>query len=142
MLDAVVLASLLYDLPSFSNSEDLHEVFKTYHQIRSPIAKQVVDISGNFGSLLTRVGWGGDLARRVGLGIATSWMARGVLDKSYHNRIQASFLPHIPDRGIIPGRPHVVANRGVVEPDRTKDRAIYDHARVDEFFTGPISLPT
>ncbi|KAF9348276.1 hypothetical protein BGX34_002570 [Mortierella sp. NVP85] len=139
MLDAVVLASLLYDLPSFSNTNDLHEAFKTFHQIRSPVAKYVVDSSSQFGSLLTKEGWTGELARRIGLGIATSWIARPQVDKAYYNRIQASFLPHIPERGTVPGRPHVVASRGIVEKDRTKEEAYYDHARVDEFFAAPLS---
>ncbi|KAG0220085.1 hypothetical protein B0O80DRAFT_163634 [Mortierella sp. GBAus27b] len=139
ILDAVVLASLLYDLPSLSNHEDLHEAFKTYHQVRSPVAKYVVDSSSQFGSFLTKEGWTGDLIRRLGMGLAASWMAKPQVDKAYYNRIQASFLPRVPERGAIPGRPHVVATRGLVEQDIAEDQTIYDHEQVDEFFTGPSS---
>ncbi|KAG0364390.1 hypothetical protein BGZ54_007583 [Gamsiella multidivaricata] len=136
MLDAVVLASLLYDVPSFTNLDNIHEVFRTYYQLRAAGAKQAVDISSQFGSLLIRDGWSGELMRRMVFGLATTAWGRAALDKSHYNRIQASFLPPVADRGSAPARPHVAAKKGVVEEDQARAEYVSDHARVDEFFTG------
>ncbi|KAF9189458.1 hypothetical protein BGZ51_009569 [Haplosporangium sp. Z 767] len=135
MLDAVVLANLLYDTPScFSNPADLQQVFKNYYQIRAPIAKQVVDTSHMFGSLLVKDGWAGDLLRRLTFVMAASWMAKPNVDKMYWFRMQASFLPLVPERGTIPGKPQTQSRNGLVRSGEYERDS--DHVRVDEFVTG------
>ncbi|KAI1314739.1 hypothetical protein EDD11_001753 [Mortierella claussenii] len=145
MLDAVVLASLLYDMPltpsatsttsltssstsfsstpppslSFQNLEALQSVFRQYYQIRGPIAKQAVDMSSQFGSILVRTGWSGELSRKLVFGLHTTRLGRVNMDKVHYHRIQASFLPPAPDHGSAPAKPHVVSRNPVIITERT-----------------------
>ncbi|KAF9429684.1 hypothetical protein BGZ76_001142 [Entomortierella beljakovae] len=170
ILDAVVLASLLYDmpssrrnpsLPSFKNLDALQDVFNQYYSIRSSAAKHTVDMSGFFGSILIRNGWAGNIFRRVIFGLNSGWVGRNELDRIYYQRIQASFLPPVLNKGTSPCRPHVPSKRPIILHHQKSlewqrgggtgsgietlvgggsDDIMEDHETVDEFLTGPLSM--
>ncbi|KAF8947773.1 hypothetical protein BGZ46_005480 [Entomortierella lignicola] len=123
ILDAVVLASLLYDMPSsradpstpsFKSYNNLQKIFRKYYHARADFAKQAVNMSGFFTSILVKEGWTGHVIRKVVFKMNTGWIGRVQLDRVYYQRIQASFLPQVPDHGSAPCRPHVVSKRPVV----------------------------
>ncbi|KAF9104432.1 hypothetical protein BGX27_010101 [Mortierella sp. AM989] len=168
MLDAVVLASLLYDmpsspssspsLPSFKDFDALQQVFCQYYQTRSNAAKESVETSSVFSSLLVRDGWAGNLMRKIAFALNGGWVGRTKMDRIYFHRIQASFLPPVPDRGISPCGPHVPSRRPMivyyknsVDNDGSEGNGrlggegglresgedkVLEYARVDEFLTG------
>ncbi|KAF9345117.1 hypothetical protein BGX26_003509 [Mortierella sp. AD094] len=123
MLDAVVLASLLYDMPSdpsdpstpsFKNYFKLQQAFQQYYNTRAYAAKQSVDTSSGFGALLVKDGWTGHFVRKVVFGLNAGWIGRKKLDMINFHRIQASFLPQVPDRGLVSCRPHVRSRRPII----------------------------
>ncbi|KAF9358287.1 hypothetical protein BGX26_002086 [Mortierella sp. AD094] len=144
MLDAVVLASLLYDMPSsptdpstpsFKDYEALQDVFRQYYLTRADAAKETVDVSGLFGALLVKVGWTGHLMRRMFFGLSTSRMARNKLDMIGFNKIQASFLPQVQRRGNSPCRPHVVSKRPIVGAGFCSNVDVNDDENDDDNYT-------
>ncbi|KAF9958165.1 hypothetical protein BGZ72_000772 [Mortierella alpina] len=153
ILDAVTLASLLYDMPPTNHLEDFHQVFRAYQQARSAIAKQVIETSSQFSALLVKEGWLGDLMRKVAFGLHSTFMGRQTMDKIYAQRTQATFLPFVAERGSVPSRPQAQARNGLARQDYTpkckydghaKPGVQEDHAQVDEFMTmGPnnVSIP-
>ncbi|KAF9158942.1 hypothetical protein BGX21_003580, partial [Mortierella sp. AD011] len=123
MLDAVVLASLLYDMPSdtsnplmpsFNSYSKLQQVFNRYYNTRAHAAKQSVNTSSGFGALLVKDGWTGHVARKIVFGLNAGWIGRKKLDTINFHRIQASFLPQVPDRGLVSCRPHVRSRRPII----------------------------
>ncbi|KAG0003321.1 hypothetical protein BGZ80_003243 [Entomortierella chlamydospora] len=123
MLDAVVLASLLYDMPSsptdpstpsFKDYDALQDVFRQYYLTRADAAKEAVGVSSLFASLLVKEGWVGHVMRKAFFGLTTGRMARSKLDKFGYQKIQASFLPQVRHQGSSPCRPHVVSKRPVI----------------------------
>ncbi|KAF9941869.1 hypothetical protein BGZ75_008098 [Mortierella antarctica] len=147
ILDAVTLASLLYDMPPTNHLEDFHRVFRAYQQSRAAIAKQVVETSSQFSALLVKEGWLGDLMRKVAFGIHATFKGRQNMDKLYAQRTQATFLPFVKERGSVPSRPQAQARKGLARQDHTprcksvghaKPGVQEEHAQVDEFMTmGP-----
>ncbi|KAG0032095.1 hypothetical protein BGZ81_011671 [Podila clonocystis] len=101
ILDAAVLASLIYDMPS-NNQQEINKLFKTYAQTRSPIAKKVVDQSSKVGALLVNRSWTGSLMRTLVFSLQNTWKYRTEVDKMHMHRYQATFLPFVPDRGAVP----------------------------------------
>ncbi|KAF9318755.1 hypothetical protein BG003_010587 [Podila horticola] len=101
ILDAAVLASLIYDMPS-SNQQEINRLFKKYAQTRSPIAKKVVDQSSKIGALLVNRSWTGSLLRTLLFSLQNTWKYRTEVDKMHLHRYQATFLPFVPDRGAVP----------------------------------------
>ncbi|KAG0038071.1 hypothetical protein BGZ82_001144 [Podila clonocystis] len=101
ILDAAVLASLIYDMPS-NNQQEINKLFKTYAQTRSPIAKKVVDQSSKVGALLVNRSWTGSLLRTLVFSLQNTWKYRTEVDKMHMHRYQATFLPFVPDRGAVP----------------------------------------
>ncbi|KAF9333371.1 hypothetical protein BG006_003709 [Podila minutissima] len=101
MLDAAVLASLIYDMPS-SNQQEISRLFKKYAQTRSPITKKVVDQSSKVGALLVNRSWTGSLLRTLVFSLQNTWKYRTEVDKMHLHRYQATFLPFVPDRGAVP----------------------------------------
>ncbi|KAF9583339.1 hypothetical protein BGW38_009718 [Lunasporangiospora selenospora] len=115
MLDAGILASLLYDLGSGPyQDKDLANVFRTYYQTRSQASKQVIEVSSQFGQLLVKDGFGADMMRKVAFGLHSTWMGKAQMDRMMHYRIQVSFLPPVPDRGSSPRKVPVKAKKGYV----------------------------
>ncbi|KAG0202602.1 hypothetical protein BGX28_004918 [Mortierella sp. GBA30] len=144
MLDAVVLASLLYDMPQTNNLEDFHQVFRTYYHCRGQVAKQAVDTSSQFGTLLEKEGWFGDLMRKLAFGLHSTVMGRQTLDRIYAQRTQATFLPFVPERGSFPSKPQTQAKKGLAMQDAAQRKkhggqvqtgVQEDHAQVDDFMT-------
>ncbi|KAG0085354.1 hypothetical protein BGZ92_009059, partial [Podila epicladia] len=101
MLDAAVLASLIYDMPS-TNQQEISKLFKKYAQTRSPIAKKMVDQSSKISALLVNRSWTGSLLRTVFFSMQNTWKYRTEVDKMHLHRYQATFLPFVPDRGVVP----------------------------------------
>lgn len=153
ILDAVTLASLLYDMPPTNHLEDFHRVFRAYQQSRAAAAKQTVEMSSRLNAVLMKEGWVADLTRKLVCGIPTSFMGRPIVDKVHAQRTQATFLPFVKDRGSVPGKPQAQARNGLARQDyspackyagHAKPGVQDEHARVDEFMTiGPnnVSIP-
>ncbi|KAF9377383.1 hypothetical protein CPC16_011848 [Podila verticillata] len=120
ILDAAVLASLIYDMPS-SNQQEIHMLLKKYAQTRSPITKKVVDQSGKVGALLVNRSWTGSLLRTLIFSLQNTWKYRTEVDKMHLHRYQASFLPFVPDRGAIPRLPQT-PSANVIHKDWKKEQ--------------------
>ncbi|KAF8985135.1 hypothetical protein BGZ52_011448 [Haplosporangium bisporale] len=112
ILDAAVLASLIYDMPS-SNQQEIHKLLKKYAQTRSPITKKVVDQSGK--------SWTGSLLRTLIFSLQNTWKYRTEVDKMHLHRYQASFLPFVPDRGAVPRLPQT-PSANVIHKDWKKEQ--------------------
>ncbi|KAF9944594.1 hypothetical protein BGZ70_004501 [Mortierella alpina] len=153
MLDAVTLASLLYDMPPTNDLGEFHQVFRAYQQSRASIAKQVVETSSQVSALLVKEGWFGDLMRKAAFGLYSTFMGRQRMDKIHAYRTQATFLPFVKERGSVPSKPQAQARNGLASQDHTprcklvghaKPGVQEEHAQVDEFMTlGPnsVSMP-
>ncbi|KAG0301267.1 hypothetical protein BGZ97_002853 [Linnemannia gamsii] len=98
MHDAIVLANLLYALPS-STSADIVKIFEEYKKERHPIAME----SYNDAHLASKMDGRGFFGALV-VSIATSvpkWLWIRVLTSALKARPQVGFLPEIKDKGTV-----------------------------------------
>ncbi|KAF9396804.1 hypothetical protein BGX21_009406 [Mortierella sp. AD011] len=111
MLDAVVLANLIRDLPSAS-PEHLVEIYKDYRADRYPHAKAQMQINDKVYHLMSgHASWTESFMRKFAVRYMSKINQHFCDDKILSDRPQASFLHQVENRGSVralPQKPHKV----------------------------------
>ncbi|KAF9570514.1 hypothetical protein EC968_001736 [Mortierella alpina] len=104
ILEGVHLCNLLVDLPNVSQ-RNITMVFEEYYSQRSKIAKAALANSRQFGKVMGDRGPVSRLIRSIFLQHMPAWMTRYSNTQRIQYRPQLHFLPQIPERGSVKGRP-------------------------------------
>ncbi|KAG0380963.1 hypothetical protein BGX24_002183 [Mortierella sp. AD032] len=110
MEDAVILANAIYEIRAV-NSENITKAFQEYYDERYPHAVEQLRFSKLFTMLMAGQTWKESLMRRFVMSHASKYFQRRNFAKTLNYRPQASFLPRVPDRGIIPVLPQKPSTR-------------------------------
>ncbi|KAG0068302.1 hypothetical protein BGZ89_004965 [Linnemannia elongata] len=110
MEDAVILANAIYEIRAV-NSENITTAFQDYYEERYPHAVEQLKFSKLFTMLMAGQTWKESLMRRFVLSHMSKYFQRRNYAKTLNYRPQASFLPRVPDRGIIPVLPQKPSKR-------------------------------
>ncbi|KAG0237082.1 hypothetical protein BGX31_003718 [Mortierella sp. GBA43] len=98
MLDAVILANLIHDLPTAS-AENLAEIFKEFQADRYVQAKSQMQMNNKVGKVLTGQSWTETLMRKVVVRYISKIYQHFCDDQILADRPQAIFLKQVPSRG-------------------------------------------
>ncbi|KAG0253349.1 hypothetical protein DFQ27_007455 [Actinomortierella ambigua] len=101
ILDAVVLANLMYELPSTS-VKDLGCMFATYFEIRGDVTRKVVETSKKLGKMASGKSTLDLWFRNVIIKLVSSTFVQNRLSKKMAGRPVLNYLPEPPLRGNMP----------------------------------------
>ncbi|KAF8927172.1 hypothetical protein BGZ52_004774, partial [Haplosporangium bisporale] len=104
ILEAVHLCNLLVELPSVSD-KNIAKVFDSYYERRAKIAKSALGNSRQFGKVMGDRGMFPQLIRKLFLNHMPDWLNRKSNVMRLQYRPQLNFLPQIPNRGSVEGKP-------------------------------------
>ncbi|KAF8950128.1 hypothetical protein BGZ46_004747, partial [Entomortierella lignicola] len=104
ILEGVHLCNLLYDMSTVSQ-KNITKVFQTYHSQRAAIAKTALEKSRQFGKVMGERGLVPQLTRKIFFNHMPAWLTRSANVQRIQYRPQLHFLPQIPERGSVKGRP-------------------------------------
>ncbi|KAG0028841.1 hypothetical protein BGZ81_004382 [Podila clonocystis] len=104
ILEAVHLCNLLVELPSVSE-KNIAKVFDSYYERRAKIAKSALANSRQFGKVMGDRGMFPRLIRKLFLNHMPDWLSRKSNVARLQYRPQLNFLPQIPNRGSVEGKP-------------------------------------
>ncbi|KAF9170313.1 hypothetical protein BGX21_009468 [Mortierella sp. AD011] len=104
VLEGIHLCNLLYDMPSVTQ-KNITKVFEEYHAQRSTIARDALAKSRQFGKVMGDRGPVSQFIRKIFFNHMPTWMSRSANIQRVQYRPQLHFLPQIPNRGSVKGRP-------------------------------------
>ncbi|KAF9976501.1 hypothetical protein BGZ73_008441 [Actinomortierella ambigua] len=101
ILDVVVLANLMYELPS-TEVKDITHMFATYFDIRAEVTRKVVETSKKLGRMASGKSTFDLWFRNVVIKLVSSSFVQHRLSKKMAGRPVLSYLPEPPMRGNMP----------------------------------------
>ncbi|KAG0240679.1 hypothetical protein BGW41_006762 [Actinomortierella wolfii] len=110
ILDAVVLANLMYELPS-KGVKDIEHMFSVYFDLRGEVTRKVVETSKKLGKMASGNGTLDIFIRNIVIKLVSSSFVQNRLSKKMAGRPVLNFLPEPPLKGKMPNTfPEITLN--------------------------------
>ncbi|KAG0256804.1 hypothetical protein DFQ27_005485 [Actinomortierella ambigua] len=128
IMDAIVLANLIHELPTPATSQDITKAFEKYYELRASPTKNTVSTSRQLNDVMSKESRVTRFLRGLALSLP-GWVLNRTNDRILSNRPILSYLPPIPVKGSVkdssrPATVHLAAQQVSTKGPSAKDKTV------------------